>query len=238
MCKEAAAKENNKEETVVSASNLSKTYVTFESKIEVLKDLGLEVQKGEFVAVSGASGSGKTTLLNILGGIDKPTRGELIVLGSDLPRKDEDFLAEFRSCNVGFVFQAYNLISILTVAENIAFPMEWLRKPPDYIEKRVTKLLEEVGLQARTNHFPSQLSGGEQQRVAFARALANDPPLLLIDEPTANLDLATRQRIISILKRLKVDRKTIIVTTHDEQISQLADRNLCLENGNLASGYA
>jgi putative ABC transport system ATP-binding protein len=220
---------------VVSATSLGKIYQTNDAKVEVLKDVNLKIEKGEFAVVSGPSGSGKTTLLNIIGGIDKPTSGKIVVFGQDLGIKDEDFLASFRCNNIGFVFQSYNLVSTLTVAENIAFPMEWVRKPQNYIEKRVEELLGVVGLQNRAEHFPFQLSGGEQQRVAFARALANDPPFLLIDEPTGNLDTKTSLKIVQILQKLKGDRKTIIVATHDDRITQLADQKLYLEDGKLVS---
>jgi putative ABC transport system ATP-binding protein len=220
---------------VVVASDLCKDYEIGDLKIEALKNVNLKVGKGEFVAISGASGSGKTTLLNIIGGIDKPTNGKIFVFGEDLSVKDEDFLADFRCNNVGFVFQSYNLVSTLTVAENIAFPMEWTRKSEENIKRRVEELLELVGLQHRTNHFPSQLSGGEQQRVAFARALANDPPLLLADEPTGNLDTKTSQKIVEILSKLKDAGKTVIVATHDAQILHLADQKLHLEDGKLVS---
>ncbi|MEM3443015.1 MAG: ABC transporter ATP-binding protein, partial [Candidatus Bathyarchaeia archaeon] len=175
------------------------------------------------------------TCLNIVGGIDRPTSGKIIVFGEDLGAKDEDFLADFRCNNVGFVFQSYNLISTLTVAENIAFPMEWARKPEEHIKDRVQELLEIVGLEHRAEHFPFQLSGGEQQRIAFARALANDPPLLLVDEPTGNLDLKTSLKIVEILRSLKENGKTIIVATHDKQILRLADKNFRLEDGRLAN---
>jgi len=219
----------------VYASSLHKVYQISDFEVEVLKDVNLKVNKGEFVTISGPSGSGKTTLLNIIGSIDRPTSGEIVVFGNDLCAKDEDFLASFRCNNVGFVFQSYNLVSTLTVAENTAFPMEWIKKPENQIETRVTELLELVGLQHRADHFPSQLSGGEQQRVAFARALANDPPLLLVDEPTGNLDAKTSLKITQILQKLKEDEKTIIVSTHDRQIVQLADQKLYLENGKLVS---
>lgn len=220
---------------VVVASDLCKDYEIGDLKIEALKNVNLKVGKGEFVAISGASGSGKTTLLNIIGGIDKPTNGKIFVFGEDLSVKDEDFLADFRCNNVGFVFQSYNLVSTLTVAENIAFPMEWTRKSEEHIKRRVEELLELVGLQHRRDHFPSQLSGGEQQRVAFARALANDPPLLLADEPTGNLDTKTSQKIVEILSKLKDAGKTVIVATHDAQILHLTDQKLHLEDGKLVS---
>jgi putative ABC transport system ATP-binding protein len=206
-----------------------------ELEVEVLKDVFLEVIKGQFVAICGPSGAGKTTLLNIISGIDKPTSGTIMVFGNDLTDKDEDFLADFRCNDVGFVFQSYNLVSTLTVAENVAFPMEWRRRTAKEIEARVTELLDTVGLQHRANHFPAQLSGGEQQRVAFARALANDPQLFLADEPTGNLDVKNGQKIIQILQMLKANGKTLIVSTHDTDIVQLADQKLCLEDGRLAS---
>ena len=221
-------------ESVVATESLNKAYQLGEAEVEVLKGITLTVAKGEFVAVCGPSGSGKTTLLNIISGIDKPTSGRILVLGEDLTVQDENFLAEFRCSHVGFVFQSYNLVSTLTVAENVAFPMEWIRKPTAEIESRVVQLLETVGLQHRAKHFPSQLSGGEQQRVAFARALANDPELILADEPTGNLDTKNVQKITQVLKLLKAEGKTVIVATHDPELMQLADRQVWLEDGRLA----
>jgi putative ABC transport system ATP-binding protein len=220
-------------QTVVLTSRLCKTYEAFEAKIEVLKDLDLEVKDGEFTVISGPSGSGKTTLLNMIGGIDKPTSGSIFVFDEDLATKDEDFLASFRCAKVGYVFQSYNLVSTLTVAENVAFPMEWVRKPEDQIKKHVDELLEIVGLRQRSEHFPFQLSGGEQQRVAFARALANSPPLLLADEPTGNLDKKTSFQIVQILQTLKDEGKTVIVASHDSRINELGDQKLWLEDGKL-----
>src|SRR4030042_5483195 len=213
---------------IVATHSLHKAYRVGEEEVEVLKDVNLNVSRGEFVAICGPSGSGKTTLLNIISGIDRPTSGQILVLGQDLAVQDEDFLAEFRCSNVGFVFQSYNLVSTLTVEENVAFPMEWIRKPEAEIERRVAELLETVGLQHRANHFPAQLSGGEQQRVAFARALANDPRLFLADEPTGNLDKRNAQKIIEMLQLLKLKGKTIFVSTHDVNIVRLADENISL----------
>jgi putative ABC transport system ATP-binding protein len=226
-------KEVNCSQTVVLTSRLGKSYEAFETKIEVLKDLDIEVVEGEFIVISGPSGSGKTTLLNIIGGIDRPTSGSVFVFDDDLSTKDEDFLAGFRCTKVGHVFQSYNLVSTLTVAENVAFPMEWLRKPVDSIRERANELLELVGLRQRSEHFPFQLSGGEQQRVAFARALANDPPLFLADEPTGNLDTKTGAKIAQILDTLKSRGKTVLVVSHDSEIHELGDRKLCLEDGKL-----
>jgi putative ABC transport system ATP-binding protein len=156
-----------------------------------------------------------------------------VVSGEDLTVQDEDFLSDFRCNHIGFVFQAYNLVSTLTVAENVAFPMEWTQKPEQEIQKRVTELLKTVGLEQRANHFPSQLSGGEQQRVAFARALANDPELILADEPTGNLDVKNADKIVQVLQLLKAKGKTVIVSTHDLQIKALADQVFCLDDGRL-----
>ena len=221
-------------ELVVAVDSLNKSYQLGDAEVEVLKNVTLEVTRGEFVAICGPSGSGKTTLLNIISGIDRPTNGKIIVLGEDLTIQDEDFLAEFRCNHVGFVFQSYNLVSTLTVAENVAFPMEWSRKAEEEVETRVAELLETVGLQHRENHFPAQLSGGEQQRVAFARALANDPELVLADEPTGNLDTKNGQKITQMLRMLKANGKTVIVATHDPELMQLADWTACIEDGRLS----
>ena len=220
-------------EFAISTRQLSKAYTMGDKEVKVLNDINFDVDLGEFVVICGPSGVGKTTLLNIISGIDQPSSGEISVLGQSLVNKDEDFLAEFRCNNVGFVFKSYNLVSTLTVAENIAFPMEWRRKPTEDIAARVAELLGVVALQHRANHFPAQLSGGEQQRVAFARALANDPPLLLADEPTGNLDAKTGKKILQILRMLKTGEKTVIVSTHDEKIVQFADKRFILEDGRL-----
>jgi putative ABC transport system ATP-binding protein len=222
-------------ELVVATDELNKVYKLGDVEVEVLKGITLKVARGDFVAICGPSGSGKTTLLNIISGIDRPTSGKVFVLGEDLTIQDEDFLADFRCQHVGFVFQVYNLVSTLTVAENIAFPMEWTRKPEDETETRVIELLETVGLQHRADHFPAQLSGGEQQRVAFARALANNPELVLADEPTGNLDEKNVEKITHVLHLLKANGKTVIVATHDPELMKLADWTACFEDGRLTS---
>ncbi len=223
------------EEIAVSMRSLGKIYQAGDMKVEVLKDVNLSIMSGEFVAICGASGAGKTTLLNLISGIDKPTSGTIRVFADDLIEMTEDELSEFRCNKIGFVFQSYNLVSTLTVAENIAFPMEWARKPANDIENRVSTLLDSLGIRHRENHFPAQLSGGEQQRVALARALANDPPIVLADEPTGNLDAVNATNLIEILAKLKDEHKTVIVSTHDERIVQIADRTFCVENGTVAS---
>ncbi|UCE15236.1 MAG: ABC transporter ATP-binding protein [Candidatus Bathyarchaeota archaeon] len=220
-------------EKVVFASALCKEYPITGHTISALRGLNLEVVEGEFVSIYGPSGAGKTTLLNLIGGLDQPTSGEIVVCGHDLSTYDEDFLATFRSAYVGFVFQSYNLVSTLTALENVAFPMELAGWSGNRVEKRSEKLLKLVGLSHRTDHFPAQLSGGEQQRIAFARALANDPPLLLIDEPTGNLDVETGLEIVGIMEKLKTKGKTILVATHDERIVKLANRTLHLRDGRI-----
>jgi len=222
-------------EKVVLASSLCKHYQIGDLTIEALKDLNLEIVKGEFVSIYGPSGAGKTTLLNLIGGLDKPTSGKIVVFGHDLETYDEDFLATFRCAYVGFVFQSYNLISTLTAIENVGFPMEFAGKSKERIEKQSENLVKLVSLEHRANHFPAQLSGGEQQRVAFARALANDPPLLLADEPTGNLDVETGLEIVRVFEKMKAKERTIIVATHDERILKLSNRTLRLQDGRIMS---
>ena len=221
-------------EKVVVASSVSKSYGVGELVVEALKEVSLEVLEGEFIAICGPSRAGKTTLLNLIGGLDKPSGGRVEVFGHDLAEYDEDFLATFRCAYVGYVFQSYNLISTLTALENIAFPMQLAKWDDNRADKRSDELLKLVGLVDRADHFPSQLSGGELQRAAFARALANDPPLFLVDEPTGNLDLDTGLKIIGVLGGLKGD-KTVIVATHDERILEMADRALVMSDGKFVS---
>ncbi len=222
-----------KEKPVV-ASSLRKEYELGEFKIEALKGLDLEVTEGEFISIYGPSGAGKTTLLNLIGGLDKPTGGKIIVFGHDLSTFNEDFLSTFRCAYVGYIFQLYNLISTLTALENIAFPLQLAGRSDEQVEGRARELLKMVELTDRANHFPSQLSGGELQRVALARALANDPPLILADEPTGNLDLETGLKVIRILERLKGE-KTVIVATHDQRIMGISNRTLRMADGRIVS---
>jgi putative ABC transport system ATP-binding protein len=222
-------------ETLVITSSLRKEYDVGDVAVQALKGVDLEVLGGEFITLYGPSGAGKTTLLNLIGGLDQPSGGVVEVFGHNLAKYDEDFLATFRCAYIGYVFQSYNLISTLTTLENIAFPMQLAKWDEDRVEKRSEKLMKLVGLGDRADHFPSQLSGGELQRAAFARALANDPPLFLVDEPTGNLDLDTGLKIIGILEELK-EGKTVITVTHDERILKLADRTLIMSDGRIVSG--
>ncbi len=223
----------SEKQIVIRASSLSKEYRVGDVSVQALKDINLKVLESEFVCLEGPSGSGKTTFLSLVGGLDVPTKGEIMVFGCDLNDCDEDFLSVFRCVNVGFVFQSYNLISTLTAVENVAFPIELAGFSDERVRERPMRLLELVGLSPRANNFPAQLSGGEQQRVAFARALANNPPLVLVDEPTANLDTETASEIVKLLRKLKLEGKTVIVASHDEKIKELADRVLTLRDGSL-----
>jgi putative ABC transport system ATP-binding protein len=220
-------------EKVIVASGLCRQFEIDDVIVEAVKNIDLTVEEGEFISIYGASGAGKTTLLNLIGALDKPTNGKIVVFGHDLEAYDENFLATFRSAYIGFVFQSYNLISTLTAVENIAFVIELAGWSKERIKERSETLLKLVGLEHRGNHFPAQLSGGERQRVAFARALANDPPLLLADEPTGNLDTETGLEIVNILTKIKEERKTVIVATHDEKLLKLASRSLFLKDGRL-----
>jgi putative ABC transport system ATP-binding protein len=204
-------------------------------EVEALRDVNMDVLEGEALVVRGPSGAGKTTLLNIMGGLDKPTEGEVRVLDVTISELEEDVLAAFRSRSIGFVFQSYNLISTLTASENIEFAMELAGSHGAEARDKAMSLLDMVGLEDRADHLPGQLSGGEQQRIAFARALANDPPILLVDEPTANLDEATGREIVGILGKLKDKKKSIIVATHDKDISRLADRVLDMNKGKIGA---
>lgn len=220
-------------QTIIQAISLCKEHRIGDFIVQALKGLSLEILEGEFVCIEGPSGAGKTTILSLIGGLDKPTSGDIIVSGYHLNDHDEDFLAAFRCKHVGFVFQSYNLISTLTALENVAFALELAGISDERIIQRPMELLKQVGLSDRANHFPFQLSGGEQQRVAFARALANDPPIMLVDEPTANLDDETASDIVKILERLKQKDKTVVVATHDQKIIYLADRALHLRDGRI-----
>lgn len=220
-------------ENVIVASRLCRQFEIDDVIVEAVKNLDLTVQEGEFISIYGPSGAGKTTLLNLMGALDKPTSGKIVIFDHDLGKYDENFLATFRLAYIGFVFQSYNLISTLTASENIAFVVELAGWSRERIKDRSETLLNLVGLEHRANHFPAQLSGGERQRVAFARALANDPPLLLVDEPTGNLDTETGLEIVNILKKIKEEGKTVIVATHDEKLLKLASRSLCLKDGRL-----
>ncbi|HVH15595.1 MAG TPA: ABC transporter ATP-binding protein [Candidatus Angelobacter sp.] len=216
---------------------VSKEYVVDGKPVKALSSITLTVKEGEVAAIVGSSGAGKTTVLNIIAGLENPSQGDARVLGMDLAVSNEQSLSAFRSANVGFIFQSYNLVSTLTAEENVELMMElagWSDTARN--EKLTSELISMVGLTDRAKHLPAQLSGGEQQRVAIARAMANNPPLILADEPTGNLDQRTGLEIVNLLAKLKKEKgKTLVVTTHDSRIVELADVIYRLENGSLES---
>jgi putative ABC transport system ATP-binding protein len=208
---------------------VSKVYQMGEVEVVALKGVDLEIACGEFVVVLGPSGSGKTTLLNLVGGIDSPTSGSVTVAGERLSGMSEDELTQYRRRYVGFVFQFFNLIPTLTAFENV----ELVEELVDH-GRGARRVLEEVGLGARADHFPSELSGGEQQRVAIARALVKNPQVLLADEPTGNLDMETGRQILALMRRINLEQgRTVLIVTHNSAIAQIADRSLHLHSGEL-----
>lgn len=216
------------------ARDLTKSYQSGEHELTVLRDVSFTIPAGAFVAIVGPSGSGKTTLLGLLAGLDTPSRGAVVLDGADLSRLDEDARARLRGEKVGFVFQSFQLIQTLTALENVQVPLE-LRGEPHAAE-RATELLQRVGLGDRLDHFPTQLSGGEQQRVAIARAFVNQPRILFADEPTGNLDSDTGARIVELLESINRESgATIILVTHDAALAARAQRVIRLSDGRVVS---
>ena len=218
---------------ILKLINVKKIYRTDSIETYALRGVNLEVYEGDFIAIMGPSGSGKTTLLNILGLLDKPTSGKVFFLGRDVSLLGDAEASKFRAKYIGFVFQQFNLIPWLTALENVEIALAIGKYPRKLRKKRAYELLEMVGLGERVHHRPRELSGGEQQRAAIARALANNPHVILADEPTGNLDSKSGAQIISILKKLSKEGKTVIVVTHNPQIAEVADRILFLRDGML-----
>ena len=219
----------------IRIKDVSRTFSLGKLEIHALNNINLEVRPGELVVVSGASGSGKTTLLNMIGCIDYASTGRVLIMDVPIGDYDESFRADFRLGNTGFIFQSYNLISTLTALENVMFPMQLTDKSSTQLRARAEELLSTVGLSERLDHLPWQLSSGEQQRVAIARAMANDPPIILADEPTANLDETSAQMVRELLLNLNAKGKTDVIMTHDEKlISHPKARKLIMSNGELS----
>ena len=229
---------NSKEEvvnmdTILRTENLCKYYGEGDNQVKAVQNTEIEIKRGEFVAIIGKSGSGKSTLLHLLGGLDYPTCGKVFIKGQDIFKMSEDELAVFRRQKIGFVFQAFNLVSSINVYENVVLPLGLDGKEPN--EKYVNDILKTLGIEEKVNNLPSTLSGGQQQRVAIARALASEPDIVLADEPTGNLDTKTGEEVISMLK-LSAEKygQTLVIITHNEEIAQLADRILVIEDGKVA----
>lgn len=217
---------------ILEVKNLCKTYGKGDTMVKALDNVSFSVEKGEFIAIVGPSGSGKSTLLHILGGVDVPTSGNVIIDKTDISQLNETALAIFRRRQIGLVYQFYNLIPILTVEENLTLPLLLDGKKPD--AKTVGNLVNQLGLEQRLQHLPNQLSGGQQQRVSIGRALINNPALLLADEPTGNLDSENSREIISLFRRFnKQSNQTVIIITHDERIALSADRVIAIEDGKI-----
>jgi putative ABC transport system ATP-binding protein len=221
---------------ILEIKNVSKIYNESEVQVNAVNEVTLDFQEAEFAAIVGPSGSGKTTLLNLIGGLDNPTSGEIIIDGTDLSKLKSSELIDFRMRNIGFVFQAYNLIPVLTAKENVEFIMnlqKWSKKERD---ERTFELLKAVGLFERANSRPTKMSGGQQQRIAVARALASRPKFVLADEPTANLDSKSASTLLEIMEKLNHEEKiTFIFSTHDARVVKMAHRVITLEDGKVVS---
>lgn len=221
--------------TILHADKLTKTYGSGENAVHALRGIDLSIEKGEFVSIVGTSGSGKSTLLHMLGGLDRPDSGRVLVDGSDIFSLKEEALTIFRRRKIGFVFQSYNLVPVLNLYENIVLPLELDGRKID--PEHISQTVETLGLKDRLNALPSQLSGGQQQRVAIARALAGTPAIILADEPTGNLDSKTSQDVLSLLKvTSRKFSQTIVMITHNEEIAQMADRIIHIEDGQIVNG--
>jgi putative ABC transport system ATP-binding protein len=223
-------------ETIVAVRNLSKIYRQGEINVVALNDISLDIAKGEFLTLMGPSGSGKSTLLHIIAGIDRPTKGECRVQDVNVTTLNESQLADWRNQNVGFVFQTFNLIPVLTAFENVELPLLLTKLPGKRRKEQVKLALDLVGLGTRMHHLPKQLSGGQEQRVAIARALVTDPRLIVADEPTGNLDSVSANEVLEILRSLCRDAdKTVIMVTHDPKAAAFGSRSIHLEKGELVA---
>ncbi len=219
---------------LVEIKHLVKSYVRGDQIVPVLHDISLNIARGEFIALMGPSGSGKSTLLNLIAGIDKPDAGALRIDGEDITRLTEGELADWRASNIGFIFQFYNLMPVLTAFENVELPLQLTNLSKNERRQRVEMTLSLVGLADRMAHYPNELSGGQQQRVAIARAIVTDPTILVCDEPTGDLDKQSASDVLTMLKRLNEEMgKTIIMVTHDAHAAEAAKRILHLEKGEL-----
>lgn len=215
---------------IVEVSNVRKSYVLGDTEVPVLSGINLKIEKGEFLAIMGPSGSGKSTLVNLIGCLDRPTEGQVLIRGRDLHGMSDEELARLRGLEIGFVFQTFNLVPRLTAFENVLLPT-FANSRSTHPQNRAKELLKLMGLQDRMHHRPGELSGGQAQRVSIARALINDPSILLADEPTGNLDSKTGSEILRIFMDLNKDGRTVILVTHDPEIAKYADRVVLVKDG-------
>lgn len=218
---------------LITIKSLNKIYKNGAVEVHALKNINLEIQHGEFIAIMGQSGSGKSTLMNILGCLDRPTSGEYLLEGTDVSKLSQDELSAIRNKKIGFVFQAFNLIPRTNVLSNVELPMVYAKVKASKRKQRAIELLEKVGLSDRINHLPNELSGGQKQRVAIARSLANNPPLIFADEPTGNLDTQSSEEIMEIFRSLNKEGNSIILVTHEPELAEYADRVIVFRDGSI-----
>jgi putative ABC transport system ATP-binding protein len=220
--------------SIIEIKHLSKSYEMGEVTVHALKDVTISIEPGQVTVILGPSGCGKTTLLNQIGGIDSPTKGSILVNGGDIAQYNQKYLTKYRQEKIGFVFQFFNLIPNLTARENIEFVLEYVMDlPGNQVHRKAQDLLEKVGLGTRGDHYPYQLSGGEQQRVSIARALAKDPKIFLADEPTGELDYSTGKKILRLLTSLSKEGKAVLIVTHNKELAKIAHKVIYLRDGSI-----
>ncbi len=221
-------------QTIIETQNVFKTYRLGSEVINALSGVDIKIKKGEFVSIVGKSGSGKSTLMHLIGLLDTPTSGSILLNDKDVSRLNQNELSFQRNRSIGFVFQSFNLLQRTSSLDNIILPLKYSQVPKSEWESRALKMLEIVGLSDRKNNKPNELSGGQKQRVAIARALINDPDLILADEPTGNLDSKTGTEIIELFRKLNKSGKTIVIVTHDEELAEVANRKIILKDGKIS----